>query len=154
MHYFNPVPLMALCEVISLPSTAPALTAAAVALVRAQGKTPVLCTDTPGFVVNRLLVPFLAQAVAMHDRGVASTQDIDAAMKLGTGHPMGPLQLVDYVGLDTTLFSACCCGAPPRARPAPLQLTNQPLSPQSCATGKSRTRGSPRFSFQRAWSSA
>ena len=88
MHYFNPVPLMALCEVISLPSTAADITAAAVELVKAQGKTAVLCTDTPGFVVNRLLVPFLAQAVALHDRGVASTADIDAAMKLGCGHPV------------------------------------------------------------------
>jgi len=128
MHYFNPVPLMALCEVVALPSTAPAITSAAVALVRAQGKTPVLCTDTPGFVVNRLLVPFLAQAVAMHDRGVASTADIDAAMKLGTGHPMGPLQLADYVGLDTTLSSAWAPLPPPHP-PSPHPLQSLPYPP-------------------------
>ena len=85
LHYFNPVPLM----VATLPTTLPDITATAFALVRAQGKTPVLCTDSPGFIVNRLLVPFIAQAVALHDRGVASVADIDAAMKLGTGHPMG-----------------------------------------------------------------
>lgn len=94
---------MALCEVVTLPETPPALAAAALALVAAQGKTAVRATDTPGFVVNRLLVPFLAQAVAMHDRGVATTADIDAAMRLGASHPMGPLLLADYVGLDTTL---------------------------------------------------
>jgi 3-hydroxyacyl-CoA dehydrogenase len=104
LHFFNPVPIMALCEVISTPHTAPAVTEAVTALVRAQGKTPVQCKDSPGFVVNRLLVPFLAQAIRLHSEGVASTADIDAAMRLGCGHPMGPLQLADYVGLDTTLF--------------------------------------------------
>ena len=104
LHYFNPVPLMALCEVIATPQTAPWAIEAATALVRAQGKTAVQAKDSPGFVVNRLLVPFLAQAIRLHSEGVASTGDIDAAMKLGCGHPMGPLQLADYVGLDTTLF--------------------------------------------------
>ena len=104
LHYFNPVPLMALCEVISTPQTLPTHLEAATALVRLQGKTPVQCKDSPGFIVNRLLVPFLAQAIALLDKGVAGVGDIDTAMKLGCGHPMGPLQLADYVGLDTTLF--------------------------------------------------
>ena len=94
---------MALCEVITLPTTPPAVAAAITALVTSQGKTPVHATDTAGFVVNRLLVPFFAQAIAMHDRGVATTVDIDTAMRLGCGHPMGPLMLADYVGHDTTL---------------------------------------------------
>lgn len=104
LHFFNPVPLMQLVEIVSTPRTAPAVTEAVTALVRAQGKTPVQCKDSPGFVVNRLLVPFLAQAIRLHSEGVASTADIDAAMRLGCGHPMGPLHLADYVGLDTTLF--------------------------------------------------
>ena len=103
LHYFNPVPLMALCEVVVLPTTRAGAREALVALVKAQGKTPILVADTPGFVVNRLLVPFLAQAVALAERKVATVADIDAAMRLGCGHPMGPLQLADYVGLDTTL---------------------------------------------------
>jgi len=104
MHYFNPVPLMSLCEVITTPTLSPRHLDSCIALIKAQGKTPVLCKDSPGFIVNRLLVPFLAQAIALHDRGAATTGDIDTAMKLGCGHPMGPLQLADYVGLDTTLF--------------------------------------------------
>ena len=104
MHYFNPVPLMALCEVVSTPQTLRVHVDAATALVKAQGKTAVQCKDSAGFVVNRLLVPFLAQAIRLHSEGVASTADIDTAMRLGCGHPMGPLHLADYVGLDTTLF--------------------------------------------------
>lgn len=103
MHYFNPVPLMGLCEVVFLPETPAATRDAVVALVKAQGKTPCVAADTPGFIVNRLLVPFIAQAIALAERRVASVADIDAAMKLGCGHPMGPLQLADYVGHDTTL---------------------------------------------------
>lgn len=104
LHYFNPVQMMALCEVIGTPETPKDVIDAAVGFGKAQGKTPVLAADSAGFIVNRLLVPYIAQAVAMRDRGVASTADIDVAMKLGTGVPMGPLHLADYVGLDTTLF--------------------------------------------------
>jgi 3-hydroxyacyl-CoA dehydrogenase len=103
LHYFNPVQLMGLVEVVKLDATPEPVVAAAMAFVRAQGKTPVLCADTCGFVVNRLLVPYLAQAIALVERGVATVKDVDTAMKLGAGHPMGPLQLADYVGLDTTL---------------------------------------------------
>jgi 3-hydroxyacyl-CoA dehydrogenase len=115
LHYFNPVPLMQLCEVVSTPLTLQVHVDAVTQLVKAQGKTPVLVKDSPGFVVNRLLVPFLAQAIKLWGDGIASTADIDTAMKLGCGHPMGPLHLADYVGLDTTLFILrnCECAAHP-----------------------------------------
>lgn len=103
LHFFNPVQLMRLVEVVRTPRTLPAVVEAALALVRACDKEPVTCKDTPGFVVNRLLVPFLVQALLMLERGDASKEDIDTAMHLGCGHPMGPITLADYVGLDTTL---------------------------------------------------
>ncbi len=104
LHFFNPVQLMRLVEVVRTESTDEDVFAAARAFGEACGKTPVSCKDTPGFVVNRLLVPYMTQALLMLDRGDASREDIDAAMQLGCGHPMGPLTLTDYVGLDTTLF--------------------------------------------------
>lgn len=94
---------MALVEVVPLEATEPAVTAAVTAFVRSCGKTPVLARDTPGFIVNRLIVPYLAQAFKLVDDGVASFRDVDVAMRLGAGHPMGPFTLADYVGLDTTL---------------------------------------------------
>jgi 3-hydroxyacyl-CoA dehydrogenase len=103
LHFFNPVQLMQLVEVVHLPRTDPAVVQAALAFARACGKEPVTCQDTPGFIVNRLLVPFLVQALLMAERGDASKEDIDTAMRLGCGHPMGPITLADYVGLDTTL---------------------------------------------------
>ncbi len=103
LHFFNPVQLMRLVEVVRTPSTSDEAFAAARAFGEACGKTPVACKDTPGFVVNRLLVPYMVQSLLMLERGDASAADIDAAMKLGCGHPMGPIELTDYVGLDTTL---------------------------------------------------
>jgi 3-hydroxyacyl-CoA dehydrogenase len=103
LHFFNPVQLMKLVEVVRTDKTAPEAFAAARAFGEACGKVPVACKDTPGFVVNRLLVPYMVQAVEMLDRGDASKEDIDAAMQYGCGYPMGPLTLTDYVGLDTTL---------------------------------------------------
>jgi 3-hydroxyacyl-CoA dehydrogenase len=103
LHFFNPVQLMKLVEVVRTPMTSDESFAAARAFGEACGKTPVACKDTPGFVVNRLLVPYMAQALAMLERGDASKEDIDAAMQLGCGYPMGPITLTDYVGLDTTL---------------------------------------------------
>ncbi len=103
LHFFNPVQLMQLVEVVRTPRTEPAVLDAAFAFARACGKEPVACQDTPGFIVNRLLVPFLVQALLMLERGEASKEDIDTAMRLGCGHPMGPITLADYVGLDTTL---------------------------------------------------
>ena len=103
LHFFNPVQLMKLVEVVRTDRTDPEVFAAAKAFGEACGKTAVACKDTPGFVVNRLLVPYMVQALAMLERGDATKEDIDAAMQLGCGHPMGPLTLTDYVGLDTTL---------------------------------------------------
>lgn len=101
LHFFNPVQLMQLVEVISTPHTDPKVTKLALEYVTSLKKTPVECSDTPGFIVNRLLVPFLAEAMAMVDRGDAGVEAIDTAMKLGAGMPMGPLYLADYIGLDT-----------------------------------------------------
>ncbi len=103
MHFFNPVQLMRLVEVVRSPDTDGDVFAAALDFARACGKHPVSCRDTPGFIVNRLLVPYMSQALEMLDRGDASAEDIDAAMQFGCGHPMGPITLCDYVGLDTTL---------------------------------------------------
>ena len=101
LHFFNPVQLMQLVEVVRTDQTDPALFQGAMGFAKALGKTPVECIDTEGFVVNRLLVPYLIEAMALVDRGVASAPDVDVAMKLGAGHPMGPIQLADYIGLDT-----------------------------------------------------
>ncbi len=103
LHFFNPVQLMELVEVVRTAKTDENVFAAARAFGEAVGKTPVACKDTPGFVVNRLLVPYMTQALQMLERGDASKEDIDAAMQYGCGHPMGPITLTDYVGLDTTL---------------------------------------------------
>ena len=104
LHFFNPVQLMKLVEVIQTRKTAADVVASARAFAEKAGKAPILAKDTPGFVVNRLLVPLLHEAVLMVERGDATPQDVDTGMKLGCGHPMGPLELLDYVGLDTTLF--------------------------------------------------
>jgi 3-hydroxyacyl-CoA dehydrogenase len=104
LHFFNPVQLMKLVEVIQGKKTSSEVVAAARAFGEALGKVPILAKDTPGFVVNRLLVPLLHEAVLMVERGDATAKDVDTGMKLGCGHPMGPLELLDYVGLDTTLF--------------------------------------------------
>ncbi len=103
LHFFNPVQLMKLVEVVRTAKTDENVFAAARAFGEAVGKTPVACKDTPGFVVNRLLVPYMTQALQMLERGDATKEDIDAAMQYGCGHPMGPITLTDYVGLDTTL---------------------------------------------------
>ena len=103
LHFFNPVQLMRLVEVVRTDSTDDDVFAAARAFGEAVGKAPVACKDTPGFVVNRLLVPYMAQAFLMLERGDASAEDIDTAMQFGCGHPMGPITLTDYVGPDTTL---------------------------------------------------
>jgi 3-hydroxyacyl-CoA dehydrogenase len=94
---------MKLVEVIEGKRTLPDVVATARSFGEACGKTPILAKDTPGFVVNRLLVPLLHEAVLMVERGDANFRDVDAGMELGCGHPMGPIKLLDYVGLDTTL---------------------------------------------------
>ena len=121
LHFFNPVQLMKLVEIIGTKDTNPQVLNACKDFVKNIGKTSVSCGDTPGFIVNRLLVPNIIQAIIMLENGVASKEDIDISMQLGAGHlnlyihdkyffnsnlfikPMGPITLADYVGLDTTL---------------------------------------------------
>lgn len=104
LHFFNPVPMMKLVEVIKAPGTSQQTFDALMDFSKALGKHPVSCKDTPGFIVNRLLVPYLMEAVRLHERGHGSKEDIDVAMKLGAGYPLGPFELLDYVGLDTSKF--------------------------------------------------
>jgi 3-hydroxybutyryl-CoA dehydrogenase len=106
LHFFNPVPLMKLVEVVRSPLTSPEAFEKASAFARSLGKTPVRASDKTGFVVNRLLVPYLLDAIRALEEGVGSEVDIDEGMRLGCGHPMGPLTLLDFVGLDTTYYIA------------------------------------------------
>ena len=107
MHFFNPATVMKLVEVISTQLTAPEVTEAATAFATdTLGKRVVAAPDRAGFVVNKLLVPYICQAIDMYESGHASAADIDDAMKLGAGHPMGPLTLADLIGLDVCLFTA------------------------------------------------
>ena len=106
LHFFNPVPLMKLVEVVRTILTDDAAAATATEWVRAVGKTPVQVKDSTAFIVNRLLVPYLLDAIRVYESGLASLEDIDAAMKLGCGYPMGPFTLLDLVGLDTTMYVA------------------------------------------------
>ncbi len=106
LHFFNPVPLMKLVEVVKTIVTSQATIDALYAFAKKLGKVPILAQDTPGFVVNRLLVPYLLYAIRVYEQGLASKEDIDEGMKLGCGHPMGPLTLLDFVGLDTTYYIA------------------------------------------------
>lgn len=104
LHFFNPVPVMKLLEVIRIPDTSDETFNAMMDWGKAMGKACVAAKDTPGFIVNRLLVPNLMESIRLVERGDATPQDVDVAMKLGAGHPMGPFELADYVGLDTTKF--------------------------------------------------
>jgi len=106
LHFFNPVPVMALVEVVRTLLTGEDVLTAAATFVERLGKTPVGVKDRTGFVVNRLLVPYLLEAIRALEEDLASAQDIDRAMQLGCGYPMGPFTLLDYVGLDTTLYIA------------------------------------------------
>jgi 3-hydroxybutyryl-CoA dehydrogenase len=106
LHFFNPVPVMKLVEVIRTIATDPKVNEEVVAFAVRLGKTPVRTSDRTGFIVNRLLVPYLLDAVRALEEGVGSVEDIDNSMKLGCGHPMGPLTLLDFVGNDTTYYIA------------------------------------------------
>jgi 3-hydroxybutyryl-CoA dehydrogenase len=106
LHFFNPVPLMKLVEVVHTILTTEATVAVATGWVQGLGKTPVRTKDSTAFIVNRLLVPYLLDAVRLYEGGLASLEDIDAAMKLGCGYPMGPFTLLDLVGLDTAMYVA------------------------------------------------
>lgn len=106
LHFFNPVPVMKLVEVVKTVATSDEAFETAKAFGEKLGKVVVSCNDSPGFVVNRLLVPYLLDAIRALEAGVATKEDIDNGMKLGCGHPMGPLELTDFVGLDTTYYIA------------------------------------------------
>src|SRR5438128_2599558 len=104
LHFFNPVPLMKLVEVVKTIATAPEVFETAYEFGKKLGKVPVRTSDKTGFIVNRLLVPYLLDAIRAYEEGVGSISDIDNAMKLGCGYPMGPFTLLDFVGLDTTYY--------------------------------------------------
>lgn len=106
LHFFNPVPLMKLVEVIRALTTSDETNTRVLAFAQSLGKEPIAAPDRPGFIVNRLLVPYLLDAVRAYENGLGTIEDIDKGMKLGCGYPMGPFTLLDYVGLDTTYYIA------------------------------------------------
>ena len=106
IHFFNPVPVMPLIEFVRTILTSEQTMETVHQFGASLGKTMVTAKDTPGFIVNRLLIPYLLDAVRIYEEGLATREDIDTAINLGLNHPMGPLTLLDFVGLDTTLFIA------------------------------------------------
>jgi len=123
MHFMNPVPVMALVEVIRGIATSDQTSAAVEDLARRMGKTPIFCNDYPGFVSNRVLMPMINEAIEAVREGVATREAVDGIMKLGMNHPMGPLQLADFIGLDTCLAILRVLQegfGDPRYRPSPL----------------------------------
>ena len=106
LHFFNPVPIMKLVEVIRALTTSDETYRTLYAFAESLGKTPITAPDRPGFIVNRLLVPYLLDAVRAYENGLATLEDIDKGMTLGCGYPMGPFTLLDFVGLDTTYYIA------------------------------------------------
>ncbi len=106
LHFFNPVPVMKLVEVVRTLPTSDEVFDTAMEWTKSVGKEPIACRDNSGFIVNRLLVPYLLDAIRAHEEGVGSVEDIDKGMKLGCGYPMGPFTLLDFVGLDTTYYIA------------------------------------------------
>jgi 3-hydroxybutyryl-CoA dehydrogenase len=106
MHFFNPVPLMKLVEVVGTITTSPEVMGQAMKFATSLGKVPIRTSDRSGFIVNRLLVPYLLDAIRALEEGVGSVADIDNGMKLGCGYPMGPFTLLDFVGLETTFYIA------------------------------------------------
>jgi 3-hydroxybutyryl-CoA dehydrogenase len=123
MHFMNPVPVMTLVEVIRGIATSDATAAAVETLARRMGKTPIFCNDSPGFISNRVLMPMINEAIESLREGIATREAIDGIMKLGMNHPMGPLQLADFIGLDTCLAILRVLQhgfGDPRYRPSPL----------------------------------
>ena len=106
LHFFNPVPIMKLVEVIRALTTSDDTYQTVFAFAQSLGKEPITAPDRPGFIVNRLLVPYLLDAIRAYENGLGTLEDIDKGMKLGCGYPMGPFTLLDFVGLDTTYYIA------------------------------------------------
>jgi 3-hydroxybutyryl-CoA dehydrogenase len=106
LHFFNPVPIMKLVEVIRALTTSDETYQTVFAFAQSLGKEPITAPDRPGFIVNRLLVPYLLDAIRSYEHGLGTVEDIDKGMKLGCGYPMGPFTLLDFVGLDTTYYIA------------------------------------------------
>ncbi len=106
IHFFNPAPVMKLVEIVLTIATSDETVNDLRAFAQSLGKTPIVAKDTAGFVVNFLLIPYMLSAIRMYENGLATMEDIDTGMKLGCGYPMGPFELLDYVGLDTTLYAA------------------------------------------------
>jgi 3-hydroxybutyryl-CoA dehydrogenase len=106
LHFFNPVPIMKLVEVIRALTTSDETYQTVFAFAQSLGKEPITAPDRPGFIVNRLLVPYLLDAIRAYENGLGTIEDIDKGMKLGCGYPMGPFTLLDFVGLDTTYYIA------------------------------------------------
>jgi 3-hydroxybutyryl-CoA dehydrogenase len=106
LHFFNPAPLMKLVEIVRSIATSDQTVEELRTFAESLAKTPIVAKDTAGFVVNFLLIPYMLSAVRMYENGIATKEDIDTGMKLGCGYPMGPFELLDYVGLDTTLYAA------------------------------------------------
>ena len=125
MHFMNPVPVMALVEVIRGIATSDETAASVETLARTMGKTPIQCNDSPGFVSNRVLIPMINEAIEALREGVATREAIDGIMRLGMNHPMGPLTLADFIGLDTCLAILRVLQqgfGDPRYRPSPLLI--------------------------------
>ncbi len=138
MHFFNPAPVMKLIEVIQGENTPDELRDKIVEISKEIGKTPVQVNEAAGFCVNRILVPMINEGICVYEAGVASVEDIDTAMKLGANHPMGPLELGDYVGLDIVLAIMEVIYAEsgdPKYRPAPLLRKMVRAGKLGCKTG-------------------
>ncbi len=138
MHFFNPAPVMKLIEVIQGENTPDELRDTIVEISKEIGKTPVQVNEAAGFCVNRILVPMINEGICVYEAGVASIEDIDTAMKLGANHPMGPLELGDYVGLDIVLAIMEVIYAEsgdPKYRPAPLLRKMVRAGKLGCKTG-------------------